>query len=161
MQIKEKQAKIKEDEIKRYPSANPVNGGYLYNFNLGELTIPAGTIGEYEISPGKSILLPNTDKNFTVGEYNNYNIGITAYQPITQQAKIKTGLEIDKIDVLLTEKDQFRISLQIKLAIEKLYYGALIAKKQLDEAEAKLALAKSKLADVENALRAGKNNNGR
>lgn len=154
-QIKEKQEKIKEDEIKRYPSAT-LNGNYQYNFNLGELTIPAGTIGEVEISPGNSIMLPNTDKNFTVGEHNNYDIGITAYQPITQQAKIKTGLEIDKIDVLLTEKDHFKISRQIKLAIDKLYYGALITKKQLEEAEAKLALAKSKLEDIENALRAGK-----
>ena len=155
LQIKEKQAKIKEDEIKRYPSTT-LNGNYQYNFNLGELTIPAGTIGEVEISPGHSVLLPNEDKDFVVGEHNNYNVGVTAYQPITQQAKIKTGLEIDKIDVMLTEKDQYKISLQIKLAIEKLYYGALITRKQLEEAEAKLALAKSKLDDVENALQAGK-----
>ena len=154
-QIKERQVKIKEDEIKRYPSAI-VNGNYQYNFNLGDLTIPAGTIGELQLNPTTTVLLPNTDKKFTIGEYNNYNIGLTAYQPITQQAKIKTGLEIDKIDVVLTEKEKFRISLQTKQAIEKLYYGTLIVQKQMEEAEAKLALAKSKLTDVENALLAGK-----
>jgi outer membrane protein TolC len=154
-QVKEKQAKFKEDEIKRYPSAT-LNGNYQYNFNIGELTIPAGTIGELELSPGNSVLLPNVDKKFTIGEHNNYNVGVTAYQPITQQAKIKTLLEIDKIDVQLTEKDRLKISLQVKQAIDRLYYGTLIAKKQLEEAEAKLALAKSKLTDVENALQAGK-----
>lgn len=154
-QIKEKQAKFREDAIKRYPSVT-LNGNYQYNFKLGELTIPAGTIGEYELGPGNSILLPGTDKDFTVGEHNFYNAGVTAYQPVTQQAKIKTGLEIDKIDVQLAEKDRLKTSLQIKQAIEKLYYGALITKKQLEEAEAKLALAKSKLDDIEGALQAGK-----
>jgi len=154
-QIKERQAKIKEDEVKKYPSAT-VNGNYQYNFNLGDLTIPAGTIGTLDLSPTNTVLLPSTDKNFTIGKYNNYNIGLIAYQPVTQQAKIKTGLEIDKTDVVLTEKEKFRVTQQIKLAIEKLYYGALIVQKELEEAEAKLALAKSKLMDVENALLAGK-----
>ncbi|HEY0608856.1 MAG TPA: TolC family protein [Chitinophaga sp.] len=154
-QVKEKREKIREDEIKKYPSAT-VNGNFLYNFNLGEITIPAGTIGELPLSPTNTVLLPNTDKNFTVGEHSNFTIGMLAYQPITQQAKIKTGLEIDKTDVALTEKEQVKISLQIKQAIEKVYYGTLITQKQLEEAEAKLALARSKLTDLENALLAGK-----
>lgn len=154
-QIKEKQAKIEEDAIKRYVVPT-LSGNYQYNFNLGELTIPAGTIGELALSPTNVVLLPNTDKNFEVGEHHNYNAGVTVYQPITQLAKIKTGLEIDKTDVTLAEKEKFKISLQIKQAIEQLYYGTLIAQKQREEAEAKLALAQSRLTDVENALLAGK-----
>ncbi|MCF6405677.1 TolC family protein [Chitinophaga filiformis] len=157
-QIKEKQAKIKEDEIRKYPSAT-VNGNYLYNFNLGEITIPAGTIGELQLSPTNTALLPNTDKTFEVGQHNNFTIGMLAYQPITQQAKIKTGLEIDKTDMAVTEKERFKISLQIKQAIDKLYYGTLITQKQLEEAEAKLALASSRLTDLENAQLAGKTTN--
>jgi len=154
-QIKEKQAKIKEDEVKKYPSAT-VNGNYLYNVNLGEITIPAGTIGELQLSPTNTVLLPSTDKDFTVGQHSNFTIGMLAYQPITQQVKIKTGLDIDKTEVAVTEKERFKITLQIKQAIDKLYYGTLIAQKQLEEAEAKLALATSKLADQENAQLAGK-----
>lgn len=154
-QVKEKQAKVKEDGIKKYPSVT-VNGSYLYSINLNELTIPAGTIGAMELSPGNTVLLPSTDKTFTVGEHNLYTLGAMVYQPITQQAKIKTGLEIDKTDVTISEKEQFKVTLQIKQAIEKLYYGALIARKQREEAEAKLALEKSRLTDVENALLAGK-----
>jgi len=154
-QIKEKQAKIEEDAIKKY-IVPTLSSNYQYNFNLGELTIPAGTIGELPLSPTNVVLLPDIDKNFEVGEHHNYNAGLTVYQPITQLAKIRTGLEIDRTDVTLAEKEKFKIFLQIKQAIEQLYYGTLIAQKQKEEAEAKLALAQSKLTDVENALLAGK-----
>ena len=152
-QIKEKLAKISEDKIKKYPSTT-LNSNYQYNFILGEITIPAGTIGEVPLTP--TVYLPNTDRSFKVGDHSSYNIGVSAYQPITQQAKIKTGLEIDKTDVAVTEKEKLKISLQIKQAVERLYYSTLIAQKQLEEARAKLELANAKLSDVENALLAGK-----
>ncbi|MDN3550046.1 TolC family protein [Mucilaginibacter aquaedulcis] len=145
-QMKEKQAKIEEDKIKRYP-ATTLSGNYLHSFSLGELTIPAGTIGQSS---------PSADKNFTVGKYNSSLVGLMAYQPMTQQVKIKTGLEADKTDVLLTEKDRLKISLQLKQSVEQLYYGILITRKRLEEAGATLALAQSKLLDADNALLAGK-----
>ncbi|MBD1365406.1 TolC family protein [Mucilaginibacter sp. ZT4R22] len=149
-EIKEKQAKTQEDEIKRYPTPT-LNGNYQHIFNLGEITIPKGTLGETN-----NELFPNSDRTFNVGQKNNYSTGISVYQPITQQAKIGTLLKVDKTDEALTEREKFKTSLQIKQAIVKLYYGTLILQKQLDEAEAKLALAKSKYTDVENALLAGK-----
>lgn len=149
-QIKEKREKTKEDEIKRYP-APTLNGNYQHIFNLGEITIPKGTIGEINNQS-----LPSTDESFKVGKYNNYSSGISVYQPITQQAKIKTLLKVDKMDEALTEREKFKISLQVKQATVKLYYGTLILQKQLEEAEARLALAQSKYTDVENALLAGK-----
>ncbi|WP_295720151.1 TolC family protein [Mucilaginibacter sp.] len=149
-EIKEKQEKTKEDEIKRYPTPT-LNGNYQHVFNLGEITIPKGTLGETN-----SASFPNTDRSFNVGKHENYGAGLSVYQPITQQAKISTLLKADKTDEILTEKEKFKTSLQIKQAIVKLYYGTLILQKQLDEAEAKLALAKSKYTDVENALLAGK-----
>lgn len=147
-EIKEKQEKTKEDEIKRYATPT-LNGNYQHVFNLGEITIPKGTLESN----------PNTDETFKVGKHNNYGAGISVYQPISQQAKISTLLKADKTDEILTEKERFKTSLQIKQAVVKLYYGTLILQKQLDEAEAKLALAKSKFTDVENALIAGKTTN--
>ena len=154
-QIKEKETKVKEDEIKRYP-VPIMNGNYQRIFNLGAITIPKGTIGEFPLSPTNNVSLPNTDESFNVGKHNNYSAGLSVYQPITQQAKIKTLLKVDIADEQSTEKERFKMSLQIKQAIVKLYYGTLISQKQLDEAEAKLALAQSKYTDVENALSAGK-----
>jgi|SRR5450432_1251324 len=154
-QIKEKQTKTKEDRVKRYPSAT-LNANYEYFFNLGSLTIPPGTLGEIPVSPTNTIRLPNTDKSFPVGSYNNYNFGILVYQPISQQSKINTGLEIDKMDVLLSEKEKFKFSLHIEQQVEQLYYGSLIAQKQMTEVNAGLALAEASLEDTENALLAGK-----
>jgi len=144
-EIKEKQEKTKEDKIKRYPTPT-LNGNYQHVFNLGEITIPKGTLESN----------PTTDETFKVGKHDNYGAGLSVYQPISQQSKISTLLKADKTDEILTEKERFKTSLQIKQAIVKLYYGTLILQKQLDEAEAKLALAKSRFTDVENALVAGK-----
>lgn len=154
-QIKEKSAKIAEDNIKKYPSVN-LNGNYLHNFVLDRITIPAGTIGDIPLSAGNSVLLPNTDRTFKVGKYNTYLAGVNVYQPITQQLKINTGIEVDKQEVALAEKERQKGSLQLKLGVEKLYYGALITRKKLEEAKAKLELAKSQLDDVESALLAGR-----
>lgn len=154
-QAKEKGAKINEDKIRRYPSAT-LNAGYQYNFVLSQMTVPAGAIGKIPTSPTTAVLLPNVDTSFHIGEHHNYNAGITFYQPLTQQAKIKTGLQAGATDMLLAEKDKQKLLLQVNQAIDKLYYGILITQKQQEEAEAKLALAKSKLADVDNALLAGK-----
>jgi outer membrane protein TolC len=155
LQEQEKLTKIKEDEIKKYPSVI-LNSTYQYNVNLGALTIPAGSFGSLPLNPTTTISLPGNDKSFTLGEHNNFNAGFTIYQPITQQGKINTGIEIDKTDVQLTGKEKTKINLQINQAVERLYYGILIAKKQTNEANAKLEWAKLKLYDVESALLAGK-----
>ena len=154
-QVKEKSARMAEDKIKKYPSVN-LNGNYLHNFILDRITIPAGTISDVQLSPGNNTLLPNTDKTFKVGKHNTYLTGVSVYQPITQQLKINTGIEVDKQDLALTAKEKEKMSLQLKLAIEKLYYGALIARKQLEEAQAKLELAQTQFDDVESGLLAGK-----
>ena len=145
LQILEKTAKIKEDKVKRYPSAT-LNSNYRYNSNLGELNIPAGSFGA----------LPTTDQTLILGEHNNYNAEVTIYQPISQQGKIKTSIAFDKADAQLTEKEKSKINLQIVQAVQKLYYGILITTKQTNEANAKLELAKLKLYDVESAVLSGK-----
>lgn len=154
-QIEERKAKVKEDEIKRLPAVN-LSSTYQYNFNLAEITIPAGTIGTIPLSATNQVLLPNQDESFTVGKKSNYNLGLTVYQPLSQQAKIKTGIEASKLETVVSEKEKQKIALQIKHGIEQLYFGTLIAQKQLEEAQAKLELAHTRMKDVENALEAGK-----
>lgn len=145
-QVQEKMSKLKEDEIKRYPSAT-LDGSYQYNFNLPEITLPAGTI---------STGMPSEDRKFTVGEKSTYNVGLNIYQPITQQFKMSTGLSIDKTDIKLGQKEKEKTVLQMQLAIEQLYYGALIAQKQVEGTMARLELARARLYDAEGVLAAGK-----
>ncbi len=154
LQIEEKQAKVKEDNIKKYPAA-VISSTYQYNANLGSLVIPQGSFGALPLN-GTAIELPNQEKTFALGKHNNFNAGVSVYQPITQLGKIKTGVAIAETDVTLAQQEKTKASLQIKQAVERLYYGLLIVQKQKEEAQAKMELAKMKLYDVESALLSGK-----
>jgi len=154
LQVAEKEAKVAEDAIKRYPVAS-VSSSYQYNANLGQLVIEQGSFGALPLG-GTTIALPNEEKTFPLGKHHNFNAGVTLYQPITQLGKIKTGIEVAKTDAELARHEQSRASLQIRQAIEKLYYGLLITRKQQEEANAKIKLAQMRLYDVESALLSGK-----
>ena len=128
LQIEEKQAKVKEDNIKKYPAA-VISSTYQYNANLGSLVIPQGSFGALPLN-GTAIELPNQEKTFALGKHNNFNAGVSVYQPITQLGKIKTGVAIAETDVTLAQQEKTKASLQIKQAVERLYYGLLIVQKQ-------------------------------
>ncbi|MFC5412165.1 TolC family protein [Larkinella bovis] len=155
LQVAEKRSKVREDEVKKYPSVT-VNSTYQYNVNLGQLAIPQGSFGALPLNPTTVIALPNETQTFDLGEHHTFNAGATAYQPLSQLGKIKTGLAIDQTDVQISEQEQAKVALQIRQGVERLYYGMLIAQKQKEEASAKLELANLKLYDVESALLSGK-----
>lgn len=155
LQVAEKRARVKEDNIKKYPSVT-VNSTYQYNVNLGQLTIPEGSVGVLPLSPILNIPLPDKELKFDLGEHHTFNAGATIYQPITQQGKIKTGIAIAEAEVRISEKEKEKAAQQITLNVEKLYYALLINQKQQEEAEARLELARIKLYDVESALLSGK-----
>lgn len=154
-QIRERMSKLKEDGIKRYPSAT-LGGNYQHNFSLARLNIPAGTIGSIPASTGGNHLLPEENTQLPVGEHTNYSADVSLYQPILQQAKIRTGLDIDRIDIKLSEKEKAKVIQQLTLVVQKLYYAILIGEKQMEEATLKLEIAQIKLSDAEVALAAGK-----
>ncbi|MDI9859391.1 TolC family protein [Flectobacillus roseus] len=154
-QILEKKSKLREDNIRKYPAAS-LDGNYQYNFKLAELSIPAGVLGSVTTNTGTEQLLPQESSKFTLGERHTYGMGLSVYQPISQQGKIKTGLDLNRLDIRLTEKEKLKASQQLRLSIKKLYYGVLIVQKKTEESKAKLALAKAKLYDAEGALNAGK-----
>lgn len=155
LQVAEKRARVKEDNIKKYPSVT-VNSTYQYNVNLGQLTIPEGSVGVLPLSSTLNIPLPDKELKFDLGEHHTFNAGATIYQPITQQGKIKTGIAIAEAEVRISEKEKEKAAQQITLNVEKLYYALLINQKQQEEAEARLELARIKLYDVESALLSGK-----
>lgn len=154
LQVAEKEAKVAEDAIKRYPVAS-VSSSYQYNANLGQLVIDQGSFGALPLG-GSNVPLPNEQKTFPLGKHHNFNTGVTLYQPITQLGKIKTGIELARTDAEMASHEQSKAALQIRQGIEKLYYGLLIAQKQQEEASAKIRLAQMRLYDVESALLSGK-----
>jgi outer membrane protein TolC len=146
LQVEEKQAKVKEDEIKRYPTVI-LSSTYLYNVNTSD-PLPFNST--------TAIPIPIPDKYTQIGEHNTFNAAGMIYQPITQQGKIRTGISISKTDALITEKEKKKLDQQIRQSVERLFYGLLITEKQKVEASSKLEVAKIKLHDVESALLAGK-----
>lgn len=154
LQTEEKKAKLQEDGIKQYPSVI-ISSAYQYNQNLGALIIPEGSFGSLPLG-GTNIALPNEEKSFELGKHHNFNAGVTVYQPLTQLRKIKAGIDVSKTDVLISEQEKVKATLQVKQAVERLFYGLLINRKQQEEARAKLELARTKLYDVESALLSGK-----
>ncbi|NBA84672.1 TolC family protein [Emticicia sp. CRIBPO] len=155
MQIEEKQAKVAEDKIRKYPAVS-LSSTYQYSQNLGKLVVPQGSFGSLPLSPENTIALPGEEKVFELGKHNNFNAGISVYQPLSQLDKIKTGVAVSETEVNIAGQEKVKVSLQIRQAVERLYYGLLINQKQKEEALSKIELSKLRIYDVESALLSGK-----
>lgn len=153
LQAEEQKAKIKEINIKKYPLVN-VFGSYLYNVNVGNLRIPAGSI---QVPMGGAMLgLPLEDINYAVGKHHGFNAGAMIYQPLTQLPKIKTGINVAEHEYNMAKVEAEQVRLKLSNGVEKLYYAILIAQKQKLEAQKRIEVANLKLYDLESALLAGK-----
>jgi outer membrane protein TolC len=154
LQVEEKQQKVNEDKVKYFPVIG-IGGSYQYNSNLQVLTIEQGRFGQLPYG-GVLIPLPATNEVFELGNHNVYNAGVTIYQPVTQIGKINAGVNYSKTEMKIAETEKTKAILQVKQAVEKLYFGLLIVQKQIEEAELRVSLAKTKLHDAEISLAAGK-----
>jgi outer membrane protein TolC len=154
LQVDEKQQKMNEDRVKYLPVIG-IGGSYQYNTNLPGLTIEQGRFGSLPFG-AVMIPLPAIDEVFEMGKHNVYNAGVTFYQPVTQLGKISAGVQYSKTEMQIAQTEETRAMFQVRQAVEKLFFGLLIMQKQIEEAEIKVALAKTKLYDIENALAAGK-----
>jgi len=154
-QVEEKESKVAESRIKGLPSVI-TSSTWQYNKNLGELVIGAGSLGTLPLNQQLMIPLPLEDLRFGLSKHKNFNMGITLYQPITQLAKIKAGVELSKTELRMAGKEKDKAIQLISMAVEKLYYGLLINQKLQEEAEIKVELSRIRLRDLESALKAGK-----
>lgn len=154
LQVDEKQQKVNEDKVKYLPVV-AIGGSFQYNSNLPSLTFEQGRFGQLPFG-GVIIPLPAIDETIVMGEHDIYNAGVTFYQPLTQLGKIKAGVQVSKTDLQIARTEENKTAFQIRLAVEKLYFGLLILQKQIEEADLKVKMADTKLNEVENALLAGK-----
>ena len=154
LQVEEKRQKVYEDRVKYFPSVT-LAGGYQYNSDNGNMTVPRGLLGQYTAGP-VTITVPSADTKLEFGSGTVFSAGILAYQPISQIPKIMAGVNVAKTDLEITKLDQAKATSQVKQTAEKLYYGLLILQKQREEAQIKRELAEKKLYDVESAVLAGK-----
>ncbi len=154
LQAGEKQQKVNEDRVRFLPTVI-VGGSYQYNTNLPRLVLEQGQFGQLPFG-GITIPLPAKEEVIRMGNHNIYNAGVTVYQPLSQLGKISAGVRVSKTELQIVKTEEVKATQQIRQSVEKLFYGLLILGKQKEEAMIKVALAKSKLNDAENAVSAGK-----
>lgn len=153
-QVQEKTVKAEDLNLKKYPSVL-VSSTYLYNANVTEYTIPAGALGVIPGSPAP-VLLPNNDIRIQPMQNQLFTAGVTVYQPLTQQWKIGTGVKVDRTDAKIATLELQKNQLQLRQAVERLYFGLLINRQKQEESQAKIRLLELRLQDVDQALLAGK-----
>lgn len=154
LQIREKEQKVKEDKVNFFPVLN-INGNYQYNSGISELIIEQGSFGTLNLG-SLAIPMPAANDTFEMGEHDTYNASVVLYQPLTQLPKINAGAKVSGMDAAISRVEKQQAENQILQAVEKLYYGILIAQKQTEEAEARVELARLKVYDAESAVQAGK-----
>jgi outer membrane protein TolC len=154
MQIDERKQKVNEERVKYFPAVI-AGSSYQYNSDRAYETVPKGSFGQLPLG-GTTIELPATDKQFALSDHDQYVAGAAFYQPILQIPKIKTGVDIAKTDVEITNIEYSKAVAQTKQAAERLYFGLLILQKQKEEANIRLSSAQLKLHDIDSALLAGK-----
>ncbi len=155
LKVSEMQEKTEEMKIKRYPSLN-LNAMYMYRFNLGGLSIPAGALGAYQLSADANMVLPQSPIDIEIGKHNTFLAGVTLYQPITQQWKLSSGIKAAEIDHDLASMELSKAELQMVNGVEKLYYGILAVRKRIEETGKRIEAIEHRNYDAESALAAGK-----
>lgn len=148
--VRENEFKVAEARTKNKPMLM-ASGNYIFNGITKDLAIPAGSFGNLGGNP-----LPQKDVKLFEGKHNLLLGSVMAYQPISQLGKIKVGVKVAEADVDIAKTQVSKAELDILEGVEKLYYGLLINRKQLDEARVNVLLTQAKLYDVESALAAGK-----
>jgi outer membrane protein len=153
-QVNEKEQKVNEDRVKYLPVVS-FGASYQYNSTLPSITIEQGRFGELPFG-GMTIPLPAMNEVITVGKHNNYQAGVTLYQPLTQLGKINSGVSVSKTELQIARNEVTKAEFQVRQSVERLFFGLLIVQKQIEEAHIKAAMANLKLHDVISAVVAGK-----
>lgn len=155
LRITEMQEKTGELKIKRYPSLS-LNSMYMYRFNLGELSFPAGAFGTFQMPTGADLMMPQSPVEVEIGKHNTFMAGATLYQPLTQQWKLSSGIKAAEIDRDIAAMEYDRAELQVVNGVEKLYYGILVVRKRIEENNKRIESIERRNYDAESAVAAGK-----
>ncbi|MDD2319453.1 MAG: efflux RND transporter permease subunit [Geobacteraceae bacterium] len=148
--IEENRQRIVSARSKYFPQLSN-ESSYLALSDKQLVTIPAGSLGTV---PGLGPF-PTQDTKIDQGSNALFISSTTLSQPLTQLFKIHEGHEVAKAESAIAESDARKTECEIVYAVQQLYYGLLVARKQIIAAQAQLAAAREGLRESEDAVRAG------
>jgi outer membrane protein TolC len=115
------------------------------------VTVPAGSLG---VIPGLGAFPPDSialDQGSNTVLLTNTTLG----QPLTQLFKIHAANEVVSAGRRVTEAELKKDEDEVVLGVHQLYYGLLVARKQVSAARAEVAAAGQALKEAQDALQAG------
>lgn len=155
LRVMEKRETTEEMKVRRFPTLS-LNSMYMYRFNLGQFSLPAGTLGTFQMATGAELSLPQLPVTTSIGEHHGFLAGATLYQPVTQQWQLTSAIKATEIDRDIAYAEYSKAELQVVNGVERLFYNVLAVRKRIEEIEKRIASAERRLYDAESALAAGK-----
>lgn len=152
--IQEKKQKLKEMRSHYMPRLMALGTGGRMTNPL-DYTVNAGSIAPPLQGPQGPIPIPPYNIPLRAHETSFINVSAVVVQPLTQILKIDSGVDLAKTDVKIAGEELDKTRGDIKYAVEKVYYGILIAERQKKEAELRIKLEETRFSDKKNALESG------
>jgi outer membrane protein TolC len=148
--VEENHAKVRGARADYYPKVL-TDANYLYfNQKLGA-KVNAGELGLGFLP----LPLPSVPIPINLLKQNLLFGGATAVQPLTQLLKVKQGVAVAANEEEIARAQARKGEDEVAYAVEQLYYGVLISRRQKSAAELKVAAAEEQLRDAQNAVETG------
>ncbi len=133
-----------------FPRATATATDLYFSQKLGT-TVTAGELGLGFLPPP----LPAIPVPINLVKQNLFLGGVTVGQPLTQLFKIQQGVRAATSEQEIAAAHSDAGADEVHYAVEQLYYALLVAQRQRQAAESKLAAAEQLLADAQNAVDTG------
>jgi len=115
------------------------------------IVIPRGVLGD----DGTGAPVPGQDRRFEQGTSAISYGQLSLTQPLTQLYRIRQADALAAAGMRGVAAEWARTQLDVRLAVERLYIGALVARQKVGAAEATLVARRRQLTDAERAAAAG------
>ena len=148
--VQEKQAAARGARAELFPRI-VAEGSYMGSGNQSSIVIPAGALGV----DGTGTAFPSKSHKITQDAANAAFGTVTMMQPITPLFRIAEGSRAARAALTQSEAERAATELDVALAVEKLYLGALVAERQRDAAADMVTARHAALTDAERSVGAG------
>lgn len=98
---------------------------------------------------------PSSDLTVAEGDRLRSVVGLSVQQPLTQQWRIGSGIEVAQADAELAEIEYLGTQLQLQEAVEKCFAGVRLEEARRRAAQVRVAALEAQLQDARNAQAAG------